>query len=113
VVKLDRDFYRFEDFRDDFGFALFRVLDEDRVVDLEEELAKVRTPDDEHSLVQDVTDGALGVVGYSFANSRIIVAATKKPTTAPSESSKMTRSKEFTGNHCMPSLVGGKGLEVS
>jgi hypothetical protein len=51
VVEFDRDFYRFKDLWDDFGFALFRVLDEDCVVDLKEELAKVGTPDGEHPLV--------------------------------------------------------------
>jgi hypothetical protein len=45
VGEFDRDLDRFEEGREDFGFALFSILNEDGIVNLKEKLAKARPPD--------------------------------------------------------------------
>jgi hypothetical protein len=52
VGEFDRDLDRFEEGREDFGFALFSVLDEDGVVHLKEKLRKTRPPNLKHPSIE-------------------------------------------------------------
>ena len=68
----------------EFGFAINRILDEDGVVDLGEELeiGDVGAPKTEHSEVENVSNCGLWAMGNSFADRSLVVAAAEKPALA-------------------------------
>lgn len=94
MVEFDGDLDKFKHLGHDGIFKMGWVLDKEGVMDLDEDLTYVRSPQVKHSSVEYVCDGALGIIGYGLANSSIIVTAAKKPTTTPCKRSEVAVSKE-------------------
>ena len=112
VLELDGDFELFEDAGDDGVFGGFGVLDGDGVVVVEHQRRVAFGPDPEHGPVDDVGEGALGVVGDRFAKDRLVVASAPELALAAGEGDEGARAAQSCIYVLLPSEVGGEGLEV-